>query len=128
MNFEIFWAKYPRKIAKRLAREVFNRMPKEDQEMAIKAIDTHLKHWKVEGTEMQFIPHATTWLRQGRFEDEIVVQAVKGKEWHETSTGLIEKGREFNLDPSQFAHFYLFKEAVYHAVNGRVINVKFGTF
>ena len=126
MNFEIFWAKYPRKIAKRLAREVFNRMPKEDQEMAIKAIDTHLKHWKVEGTEMQFIPYATTWLRQGRFEDEIVVQAVKGKEWHETSTGLIEKGREFNLDPSQFAHFYLFKEAVHHAVNGRVINVKFG--
>ena len=126
MNFEIFWAKYPRKIAKRLAREVFNHMPKEDQEMAIKAIDTHLKHWKVEGTEMQFIPHATTWLRQGRFEDEIVVQAVKGKEWHETSTGLIEKGREFNLDPSQFAHFYLFKEAVHHAVNGRVINVKFG--
>jgi hypothetical protein len=126
MNFEIFWSKYPRKIAKRLAREVFNRMPKEDQEMAIKAIDIHLKHWKVEGTEMQFIPHATTWLRQGRFEDEIVVQAVKGKEWHETSTGLIEKGREFNLDPSQFAHFYLFKEAVHHAVNGKVINVKFG--
>ena len=126
MTFEIFWAKYPRKIAKRLAREVFNRMPKEDQEMAIKAIDTHLKHWKVEGTEMQFIPHATTWLRQGRFEDEIVVQAVKGKEWHETSTGLIEKVREFNLDPSHFQHFYLFKEAVHHAVNGRVINVKFG--
>jgi 16S rRNA C1402 (ribose-2'-O) methylase RsmI len=38
MSFDIFWAKYPRKIAKRMAREVFVRMPKEDQQMALDAI------------------------------------------------------------------------------------------
>ena len=126
MNFESFWAKYPRKVAKRAAKAVFDRMTTEDKQMAVNALDTHLKHWQIEGTELAFIPHPTTWLRQGRFEDEIIIQAVKGKEWHETSTGLIEKGREYNINPNQFNHFYQFKEAVHNAVNGNVINVKFG--
>ena len=127
MNFELFWAKYPRKVAKRAAKAVFDRMTPEDKQMAVDAIDNHLKHWKVEGTELAFIPHATTWLRQGRFEDEIIVQVIKGKEWHETHPGITAKGAEFGLDPSSFEHFYQFKEAVFQAVRaGKVVNVKFG--
>jgi hypothetical protein len=127
MSFEIFWSKYPRKVAKRAAKAVFDRMSTEDKELAIKAIDTHLQHWKIEGTELAFIPHPTTWLRQGRFEDEIVIQVVKGKEWHETGPGITAKGLEFGLEPSQFQHFYQFKEAVFEVVrSGKVINVKFG--
>ena len=127
MNFELFWSKYPRKVAKRAAKAIFDRMTTEDKEMAVKSIDTHLKHWQIEGTELAFIPHPTTWLRQGRFEDEIVIQVIKGKEWHETGPGITAKGAEFGLEPSQFQHFYQFKEAVFQAVKGeKVINVKFG--
>ena len=57
MNFELFWSKYPRKVAKRAAKAIFDRMTTEDKEMAVKAIDTHLKHWQIEGTELAFIPY-----------------------------------------------------------------------
>lgn len=127
MLFEIFWSKYPRKVAKRAAKAVFDRMSNEDKQMAVDSIDKHLQHWKIEGTELAFIPHPTTWLRQGRFEDEIIIQIIKGKEWHETGPGITAKGLEFGLEPSQFDHFYQFKEAVFEmARSGKVINVKFG--
>jgi hypothetical protein len=127
MTFEIFWSKYPRKVAKRAAKAVFDRMSTQDKEMVLNAIDTHLKHWEIEGTELAFIPYPTTWLRQGRFEDEIIIQVVKGKEWYETAPGITKKGLEFELEPSQFDHFYQFKEAVFEAVKaGKVVNVKFG--
>jgi hypothetical protein len=127
MTFEIFWSKYPRKVAKRAAKAVFDRMSTQDKELVLNAIDTHLKHWEIEGTELSFIPYPTTWLRQGRFEDEIIIQVIKGKEWYETAPGITTKGLEFGLEPSQFDHFYQFKEAVFEAVKaGKVVNVKFG--
>jgi hypothetical protein len=127
MSFEIFWEKYPRKVAKRAARAVFDRMTAEDKAMAIDAIEKHCKHWKLQNTEMEFIPHATTWLRQGRFEDEIVIQVVKGKEWFETATGIREKGKELGLYEEHFELFHQFKDAVLAAAkNGNVVNVKFG--
>jgi hypothetical protein len=72
--FDEFWKLYPRKVSKRVAQAVFNKMPKDDQQAALEALPTHIKYWRLKETEIEFIPHAATWLNQGRWEDELDMQ------------------------------------------------------
>jgi hypothetical protein len=39
--------------------------------MAAKAIDTHCQYWRTKETELEFIPHPSTWLNAERWEDEL---------------------------------------------------------
>ncbi len=68
--FDEFWNAYPRKVAKAAANRVFNKLKVNDEVLAlmISALDKQKqsKQWQ----EPQFIPHATTWLNQRRWEDE----------------------------------------------------------
>lgn len=71
-GFAIFWAAYPRKVAKQAAWKAWARLhPTEDlltvmlaklREQAVSV------QWQKDGG--QFIPHPSTWLNQGRWEDE----------------------------------------------------------
>lgn len=70
LEFEEFWRFYPRKIAKSPARKAFlNALKNTSYEVIIRALyaqlDTNLKK------EQGFIPHATTWLNQERWCDDI---------------------------------------------------------
>jgi len=68
-RFEEFWSLYPRKAGKQAARLKFAQAVKRaDVELIVEgarrfANDPNLP-------EAQFIPHPTTWLNQGRWEDE----------------------------------------------------------
>ena len=65
-----------------------------------------------------FIPYPATWLRGERWDDELEVQlpgVVNEKPWHETATGIQQKGAEFGIDPAQFEHFQEFRTAVMRA-------------
>lgn len=67
-TFETFWKRYPRKVAKKTARKVFERALKEataDEIMA--GLENFLNHLP---DEARFIPHASTWLNGGRWQDE----------------------------------------------------------
>ena len=98
--FETFWKHYPRKVAKRAALGAFNRLTKDEQAQAVEAIEQHLAYWKLKGTEMDFIPHASTWLNQGRFEDELDMtpKQVKRPElpWYSSEELTIQKAQEIN--------------------------------
>lgn len=78
--FDIFWEKYPRKVWKKDAMKKFDKLKKEDQELAIKMIDVFKKtrQWQNE----QYIPHPTTYINQERFRDEVetVSNEVDGKQ------------------------------------------------
>lgn len=67
--FDEFREKYPRKVWKKDAMKKFDKLKKEDQELAIKMIDVFkkTKQWQNE----QYIPHPTTYINQERFRDEI---------------------------------------------------------
>jgi len=72
-EFESFWYAYPRKIGKGSAYKAWKRisgMPPVEE--IIKAINAQRQseQWKKDGG--QFIPHPTTWLNAGRWEDEII--------------------------------------------------------
>lgn len=100
--FEQFWKHYPRKIAKRAAQSAFNRLTKQEQSDAVEAIEQHVAYWKLKGTEMEFICHATTWLNQGRWEDELDMTPKELKRpslpWYSTDELTLAKGRELGLN------------------------------
>lgn len=99
--FEQFWQHYPRKIAKRAAQAAFNRLTKQEQSDAVEAIEQHLAYWKLKGTEMDFICHATTWLNQGRWEDELDMTPKELKRpslpWYSNDELTLAKGLELGL-------------------------------
>lgn len=69
MSFEIFWGHYVRKIKKKDARRMWDRLTPENKQRALAAIIEHAKHWEEKSTEMQYIPHAASWLNGERWED-----------------------------------------------------------
>jgi hypothetical protein len=69
--FEIFWKAYPRKVGKLACLKIWQRR-KYDRETVDKMLETlkwqvKLKQWQ----DKSLIPHPSTWLNQGRWEDEM---------------------------------------------------------
>lgn len=72
-SFETFWKLYPRKTAKDNARKAFAKI-NPDAELLAEIMDSLAKHatchdWLKDNG--QFIPHASTWLNQKRWNDEV---------------------------------------------------------
>ncbi len=73
-NFFEFWAIYPRKDAKAAARKAFEKL-KPDETLLnaiIKAVEAQKRcsQWQ----DSKYIPYASTWLNQRRWEDELHTQ------------------------------------------------------
>lgn len=68
-DFEAFWSLYPRKAAKKAALKKWKALNLTDRQRAAAVLPRWLDAWG--NSEMRFIPHASTWLNQARFEEEI---------------------------------------------------------
>ena len=103
MSFNDFWSKYPRKVAKKTAMQSFARLPMDEQELAIDALETHLEYWKIKETDTDFIPYAATWLNQGRYFDELEIKPKAPKKpalpWYSSEQLTMDKARELSLQP-----------------------------
>lgn len=66
--FEEFWRVYPRKVGKRAAQEAFTQATRVTTAEII--ITAAMRYAADPNREPQFTAHPTTWLRQGRWEDE----------------------------------------------------------
>lgn len=66
--FEDFWRVYPRKVGKRAARDAFAEAIREVDPQVI--LEAAKRYAADPNREPQFTAHPTTWLRQGRWEDE----------------------------------------------------------
>jgi len=69
--FDKFWVKYPRKVGRQVAIRAFNKLTIKNKKLAIDKIDAHIEHWVKNDTLMEHIPHASSWLNQERFNDEL---------------------------------------------------------
>lgn len=112
MTFENFWSQYPRKIGKLTAKRSWEKLSLDNQQKALEAIAEHRKYWVAKGTDWEFIPHASTWLNQERFEDELVIEQKENKRpplpWYASDELTLAKGRELGLNPyagETFAQF-----------------------
>lgn len=98
--FDEFWSIYPRKVAKAVARKAWAKLSAEQQLMAAKAVSLHCNYWKAKETDLEFIPHPSTWLNQERWEDELVIEPKKqkeSKEWMFSNEGIEAKARELGI-------------------------------
>jgi hypothetical protein len=112
MEFNLFWAQYPKKVGKLTAQRSWEKLSQENQQKALEAIVEHRKYWVAKGTDWEFIPHASTWLNQERFEDELVIEQKENKRpplpWYASDELTLAKGRELGLNPyagESFAQF-----------------------
>jgi hypothetical protein len=71
-DFDEFWACYPKKVGKEAAKKSFAKVKsKVPLRTLLNALETQKasEQWRKNGG--QFIPNPTTWLNQGRWEDEL---------------------------------------------------------
>jgi hypothetical protein len=72
-DFESWWAVWPRKVAKQAAHKAYlaARRKKVPALLLLSAAAEQAEAWKAEGKDAKFIPHAATWLNEGRYADQI---------------------------------------------------------
>jgi hypothetical protein len=102
--FEQFWALYPRKVSKRMAHRSFYKLTPAEREQALEALPNHVAYWKAKNTELDYVPHCTTWLNQYRFEDEIVIEEPKVNKrpelpFYATEELTLKKANEVGITP-----------------------------
>lgn len=68
--FERFWAVYPRKVGKQSAKRAFEKV-KVPLETLVTAVERQKCSAQWTRDSGQYIPHPTTWLNQGRWDDEL---------------------------------------------------------
>ncbi len=112
-NFEAFWEIYPRKIAKYYAWKCWYRLNNSQKILAIQAIPKHVRMWKTSGQESEFLPHASTWLNQRRWED-VLEQAED--QWWKTESGIRGKGIELGIYPKGGESWREFKARIQAAL------------
>jgi DNA replication protein DnaC len=68
-TFDNFWALYPRRVARKDSEKAWMRLDEKQRADAIEALVAWRKIWAQK--EIQYIPHASTWLNGERFYDEL---------------------------------------------------------
>ena len=78
-HFESFWAAYPRKVGKAQAQKVWSKLKPDEETVRLIAenIALRIKYGEWSDSNKTFIPHASTYLNNARWEDEVEQQVVK---------------------------------------------------
>jgi uncharacterized protein YdaU (DUF1376 family) len=69
-----FWSLYPRRDNKKRAKDKYVSLRKSGvgKDTILDGLKSYIKQWKKAGTESDFIPMASTWLNQERYDDELI--------------------------------------------------------
>ena len=103
MTFSVFYGLYPRKMARKDAEKAWKSMTTDEQEKAIEALPQHLKYWKIKETAKDYIPYPASWLRAGRYEDELDIEPIQNKKpelpFYATEELTLKKAQEVGITP-----------------------------
>ena len=69
--FNEFWSAYPKKVGKKDAQKAFAKVPKVEWPKLVPAIEQQKKSKQWQKDDGQYIPNPSTWLNQGRWDDEV---------------------------------------------------------
>lgn len=72
-GFDEWWKQYPKKVGKVDAKKAYRAVIKQGAtpQALLDGLQRHNANWKARNTELQYIPHPASWLRKGRWEDEL---------------------------------------------------------
>ena len=79
VEFVVFWREYPRKVGRVKAERCWNKLPDYEQVSAIKGLRLWKQTAQWRNNDGIFIPYASTFLAQRRWEDEPWVGAFEGR-------------------------------------------------
>ena len=101
MSFADFYNLYPRKMAKKDAEKAWRALTLDEQTKALEALPNHLKYWKIKETLKDYIPYPASWLRAGRYDDELDIEPIKRPElpFYATEALTLAKAQEVGVTP-----------------------------
>ena len=71
-GFDHFWAVYPRKVGKRKAEALWKRLNLSSMaDSVIAAVEAHKRSQQWQDEAGKYVPHPTTWLERGGWEDDV---------------------------------------------------------
>lgn len=72
-GFDDWWKQYPKKVGKIDAQKAYRAAIKQGAtpQTLLDGLRRHNANWKAANTERQYIPNPASWLRKGRWEDEL---------------------------------------------------------
>jgi hypothetical protein len=96
MNFNDFYALYPRKMGRKDAERAWNRLTPVQQSECLEAMPNYLKYWKIKETAKDFIPYPASFLNAERWTDEIDIEPTKKPElpWYSSEELIKAKAQE----------------------------------
>jgi hypothetical protein len=99
MNFNEFYALYPRKMGRKDAERSWNKLTPIQQAECLEAMPNYLKYWKIKETAKDFIPYPATFLNQERWTDEIDIEPSKKPElpWYSSEELTKAKAQELGV-------------------------------
>ena len=97
-DFEVFWKAYPRKTGKGYCNDIWKRKKFPAIEIILESLKKSIASpdWQKEGGK--FIPNPSTWLNQGRWEDEGIDHSVLSQKIQKP----IFKGSTSSVDPDAY--------------------------
>jgi DNA replication protein DnaC len=75
-TFDDFWLLYPRRVARKDAERAWSRMNEAQRMAAVVALVDWRRVWQARG-DVQYVPHASTWLNGERWTDELPAEFVQ---------------------------------------------------
>lgn len=100
-DFASFWNLYPRKVAKKDALKMWDRLTSDQKWLASQALPLHIKYWEISGRDMDRIPHAASWINGERWADELAMPKTRraADDWMRSTAGIETKARELGMWP-----------------------------
>ena len=83
-----------------MARTAWAKLTSKQKVDALAAINNYVKYWQLKEIDLDFIPHASTWLNQERFEDELdlTVRSERPKlPWYSSDQLTMEHGQKLGI-------------------------------
>lgn len=130
-SFPEFWAKWPRRVAKRDAEKAWAKLKPEEKSAALEALPRHVEYWNAAAREREHIPHPATWLNGARWDDEIVMpqpkpsQASQGQHaaapgWMASWSGMDGMARQLQIDTARLGEtHHAYKARILQAIDDR---------
>lgn len=81
-GFDEFWSRYPRKVAKAAARNVWVSMMNRGDAPPLEKLLAAVDRYRKQELDMRFVAHPATWLRGRRWDDETEESTPASKDWH----------------------------------------------
>lgn len=92
-DFGEFWETYPRKVGKAASERKFLSLDRGLKDKILRSLEMQKMTWE----DPKFIPHPTTWLNQGRWDDEVETVSTPG------STDMVKVGDRL-ITRAQYEH------------------------